>query len=172
MLEHMQWWMEGDAPALRLLPHAFASTPFRRWVYVSTEVALALLGPWKSIRDEVRLSRARADVDTFTSNALMSARLPPSKSVLAQLALLEPGVSEICEIRSRDPKPGVRRFGSFAARNHFVALTYAFRENLETDEDWIRETERYKLAWRTLFPTYHPFSGTSVDDYATNLFLV
>lgn len=131
---------------------------------------MALQGPWSTVRDEVRLSRARQDVDNFISGAMMSARMPPSKDVHAQLALLDPASGEVWEIRSRDPKPGVRIFGRFSERNYFIALTVVFREQLATDDDWSREIERCKREWRVLFPSYNPISGSEVHTYASKLF--
>lgn len=164
-----EWTTEGS---LSLLQPALVSSPRVRWVFATAEVSSALLGPWETIRDEVRLSRARADIDTFINGTLMSARMPPSKSVSAQLALLDPAGDEVWEVRSRDPKPGVRIFGRFAEKDHLIALTRAFREDLQSNDDWLRETERCKRQWKLFFPSYTPFTGSTVHDYGSNLFPV
>ena len=166
----IQAWAETGE--LDLLQPALVSSSRERWVFGSREVRAALLGPWECIENEVRLSRARAAIDTFIGGGWMSARMPPSKSVRAQIALLEPASDKVWEFRSRDPKPGVRIFGHFAEKDHFVALTVAFREQLDTEEDWRREIERCKRQWRTFFSSYKPMSGADVHEYATNLLSV
>lgn len=162
------WVQDGRLVALE---PALPSEPNVRSVFASAEVRSALMGPWATTRIEVRLSSARADVDAFISGSPFGVRMPPSRSVKARLALLDDPSHEVWEIRTRDPKPGVRIFGRFAEGDCFVALTWAFREEVNND-DWTREIERCKREWRTLFPTYNPLSGGDVDAYVTNAFPV
>jgi hypothetical protein len=63
--------------------------------------------------------------------------------------------------------------GLFADCDLFVALTTSGHENLITGQDWRNEREACKAAWRRLFPTYQPLSGTTLHDYiSANIHLV
>ena len=163
------WIASGD------LWHVSPSLPFTpcvRHVFVSEEVRVALQGPWASRELERRFARATAFLDGFTEGLSMSVRFPPSKAVAAQVALLENANEEVWELRIRDPKPGIRLFGRFSERNHFIALTWASRKDLETDDDWIREKERCKREWRRLFPSFPPHTGIEPNDYLSDSFSV
>lgn len=164
-----QWVQSGD---LMLLAPALASTPCIRHIFATKEVSDAVFGPWSDAKIEARLGRARAYLDTFISGDLMSVRMPPSKSVSAQIALLEDAKDQVWEIRVHDPKPGVRIFGRFAEKDVFLALTIGFRENYKTNADWVPAIERCKRTWRTYFPTYTPLSGLQPDDYISKSFSV
>jgi hypothetical protein len=84
------------------------------------------------------------------------------------MARLFPGVDEVWEIRSRDPKPGLRIFGRFAERNVFVALNWSDRTSLgpQGSREWATAIRTCKAEWRKLFATYEPISGMPLDDYA------
>jgi hypothetical protein len=155
-----------------LLTPALESTPCVRRIFATKEVSDAVFGPWANATIEARFGRARAYLDTFISGDLMSVRMPPSKSVSAQIALLEDDKDQVWEIRVRDPKPGVRIFGSFTEKDVFLALTIGFREKYKTDADWVPPIERCKRTWRTYFPTYTPLSGSQPDDYVSKSFSV
>lgn len=129
-------------------------------------------GPWSSRELERRFARAIPALDSFTEGLLWSVRIPPSTSVMAQIALLKDADEEVWELRIRDPKPGLRLFGRFSERDCFIALTWAERENLETDDDWLREKERCKREWRKFFPSFKPHTGSQADDYVSNSFSV
>lgn len=63
-------------------------------------------------------------------------------------------------------------FGMFAAKDLFVAMTAAFKEDLLNETDYPAEIERCKREWRRLFPSYNPSLGDSADAYLSNSFLV
>jgi hypothetical protein len=151
---------------------AVPSTPCGRHVFASQEVRDALVGPWADAGKEDRLGRARALLDAFTEELRISVRMPPSTSRKAQLALLQPRHHEVWEFRAREPNPGVRIFGRFTERNHFVALTYGFREEFKEQSDWDRAIENCKHKWGILFPVHPPHKGNDPGDYLTNAFLV
>ena len=109
-------------------------------------------------------------MDAFSAGQVIGVRLPPSKTVKAQLALLEVAAEEIWEFRIRDTAPQLRVFGRFAEQDLFIALTHAGRDGLETDEDWRREKRRCTREWRRLFPSYNPHTGQTADDYLSNSF--
>lgn len=164
-----QWVATGE---LRYLRPSLPSIQCVRSIFVTEEVEAALIGPWPTTGLERRFGRASATLDAFTEGLRMSVRLPPSKSVLAQIALLEDAEDEVWEIRVSDPRPGVRVFGRFSDRDCFIAMTWSEREKLITDDDWRREKERCKREWRKLFPSFNPHTGTKADDYVSNAFSV
>ena len=157
---------------LVLLIPALPSIQTRRSMFATDEVAGALGGPWKNQDEATKMGRARAYVDTYISGDLMSVRMPPSKSVRAQLAQLEPASEEAWELRIRDPRPGVRLIGRFAEKDVLIALTVAFRDDLDTPAKWSAEIERCKREWRILFPTFPPLSGIEANDYISNIYCV
>lgn len=147
-----------------VLPPALESAPTVRYVIATKEVARDLSS------QSVRFREARAVVDAFTEGLIISARYPPSKSVRAQLALLEPSSDEVWEFRSRKPKPGARVFGRFADVDLFIALGIEFRE--EIDDDFAREKEACRRQWRTYFQSYQPLKGNDLSDYLTSYYAV
>lgn len=84
------------------------------------------------------------------------------------MARVHPVTDEIWDIRSVDPKPGIRTLGSFAEKDTFIALTWEYRENLESSRDWENEIARAKEAWKKLFGSVPPFKGANLDEYLSN----
>ncbi len=166
-----EWEVSGT---LRPLMAAYPIGIGGRCLYVTENVERALLGPWASIEEEDRLSRARSVVDAFINGMTMAVRMPPSRSVRAQLALLDPGDECVWEFRTNAPKYtrvsrfGVRIFGMFMAKDNFIALCIEFKENLLKDDDYMPSREFCKREWRKLFPSYSPNLGSKMDDYISN----
>lgn len=164
-----EWNKSGE---LCLLAPMFPSTERVRWVFVSKELYRAFHGPWVSSDEEKNMMRARATLDAFTSGQRIGVRLPPSKNVAAQLALLEDRRDEVWEFRCRDPNPQMRIFGRFAEQNLFVAFIKKNRDEFKSNDDFQPVMEECKKHWRTLFPTYNPHRGSSAHDYVSNCFPV
>src|SRR5699024_4113055 len=113
------------------------------------------------------LARLRADLDFFTEGGeLAIAEAPFGKSRTSYLARVAPVEDELWDIRSRDPRPGIRVLGAFAERDVFIALVWDHRSTLGGAEsrEWRDFILRGKTAWRTLFETYKPHSGESISD--------
>ena len=159
------WSKDGD---LVVLQPEFEASESGRFVFATKAVWLDLYGTWADPALAVRYARARQVVDAFVSNSLIAARFPPSKSVKAQIALLQPTTEEVWEFRS--PKPGVRVFGRFAEFNVFIATNVELREKI--NDDYTREKEDCKRQWRTFFPTYPPHRGSQLSDYFDNFYEV
>ncbi len=157
-----------------LLP-ALIGTPAVRTVFVSPEVNDVVFGPWNDKKFEGRAGGLRADLDMFTSGMVISVGQDPfKKRKNAYMSPLAPAIDQVWEIRSRDPKPGIRVFGQFSEKDVFVALTWGFRENLggPGSHKWRDTRERCKAEWRKLFSTYSPHTGKSPHDYISNIILV
>lgn len=142
-----------------------------RGVYATQEV-WDMLNDLSDTEAGARHAIARAQVDGFTEGLRMSLRMPPSKNVEAQIALMDERSEEIWEIRARDPRPGIRLFGRFAAKNEFVALTWDYKENCITQEDNERQKDRCKQRWKSLFAELTPFQGENADDYVSKCTVV
>ncbi|MCY3879901.1 MAG: hypothetical protein OXF74_12075 [Rhodobacteraceae bacterium] len=73
-----------------------------------------------------------ADFDSFVEGRIVSVSLidPHNKPTNVYLARLHPAEDEVWEIRSRAPKPGLRVFGRFSAKDCFVALRWRRRKDL------------------------------------------
>lgn len=75
----------------------------------------------------------------------------------------------IFDIRSRDPKPGLRVFGAFSEPDTFVALTWGYRRDLgdSTDGRFRQAVLSAIGAWDRRFPNCHPFYSENLDDHIT-----
>ena len=132
-------------------------------------------GPWSDDKAARRGGRLRADLEMFVDGSVVSiADDPYKKPKAAYMARVDPPRDEVFDIRSRDPKPGVRVLGCFADKDIFVALAWDFRENLggPASREWRDFIERSKAEWRKLFNPYPPHKGATLHDYASNIILV
>ncbi len=140
---------------------------------VSEEIRRIVTPPWTGDVDGMRFARLRADLDAFVSGAHVGiASTPRGKPLTAFLARLAPPSDAVWDIRSRDPRPGIRVLGAFAGRDVFVALVWSFRERLGGVESrqWRDLVERAKADWRTLFPTWPRHQGERDDDFVSSNF--
>jgi hypothetical protein len=157
-----EWERDGS---LVVLKPFLKSTEMVRYVIATKEVNDEICGPWDTRELEIRYSRVRTVIDAFIGGLRIAARWPPSKSIKANLALLDPADEQVWEFRS--PRPGgIRVFGRFANINVFVALGTELRE--EIDDDFTREKEACKRAWRRFYPSYDPLNGQDLADFLTD----
>ncbi len=127
--------------------------------------------PFAENWDGHRLSQFREALDHFTLNGELSvAEDPRKKPNWAYMAQVEPISSRFWDIRSIDPRPGVRAFGGFCERDTFVALTWDYRENLETEEDWKEAVQQCGKVWNDLLSPHPPFQGARLNDYLSENF--
>lgn len=158
----------------RLLP-ALPRIGHVRQMFISDEIRGLFDGPWHIPEWEARCGSLRADLDRFIEGAVIPVAEKPFKGKTSYLKRLVPDSDEVWEIRSRDPKPGIRVFGRFARKDVFVALTWAEREPLlgPSSREWRIARVACKTEWRKLFPAYEPISsGANFHDYLSNFFLV
>lgn len=155
------------------LPHALPGQPMERTMFVSQEVYKAVSGPWKP-SEAHRMSMLRADLDMFTEGKIISvAEDPYKKPKSTYMARVDPPGDQVWDIRSRDPKPGVRVLGCFGETDTFIALVWDYREPLNGpgSREWRDFIERCKAEWRKLFHPYQPHSGSTISDYVSQNFL-
>jgi len=145
-------------------------------MYISQEVRSFLDGPWPDPKQELRANRLRADLEFFIEGRMIAVGWDPyQKEKTAYMARLDPSSDGVWAIRSRDPSPGIRALGCFAARDVFVLLIWSERESLDgpNGPKWKALINVCKSEWRKLFPTYPPISGSDSNGYiSTQFFLV
>jgi len=153
---------------LVLLRPAIPGLRQRRKLYLAKSLHAALTqGPWSNAKDEARWGELRFWCDRFTDGGRIYLReRPRAKNSTADMAQLEPWADEVWEIRSIDPKPSIRVFGSFTDKDVFVGLTWSFRKDLNGygGPKWQRAIQAYKTEWQTLFDC-QPISGGYPSDY-------
>jgi hypothetical protein len=165
--------IEGSLSNGRLirLKQSFPGLIERRKIYASLELALLLKGPWSDTVWEKRWGRAVQQLDEFIdglrSDPRITVRSAPRKKSTCFMSRLDPETDEIWEIRCRDPKPGLRIFGSFVGKDEFVALLALPHECLRDDQDWDALIERYKGEWHRHF-AFQPFRGVYPHDYISD----
>ena len=158
---------------LFVLPPSLAGERVERTMLVNAEVYQAVSGPWAS-SGAYRMGRLRADLDTFTEGKMISiANDPLEKPKSAYMARTDPARDEVWDIRSRDPRPGLRVLGCFGETDTFIALAWSDRESLGAygSREWAAFIRRCKAEWRKLFPTYPPHSGSKISDYVSKNFI-
>jgi hypothetical protein len=144
-------------------------------MYISPELLSLLEGPWADVAQEIRANKLRADLDYFIEGGNIAIGQDPyKKKRTAYMVRLDPAYDEVWQIRSRDPKPGIRVFGRFADRDVFVALTWSERTPLGGPGNlaWIEAINLCKSEWRKLFPAYQPISGSDYNDYLSGGFFL
>jgi hypothetical protein len=147
--------------------------PVNRVLLASESVNRLINGPWESEQEEYRSGRLWADFDRYVEGRLISVSLnsPYQKPRAAYMARLDPPRDDVIEVRSRDPKPGIRVFGCFADKDVYVAINWEHREKLggPQDKEFDREREICKARWRQLFPTYQSINGNQVHEYFADI---
>jgi len=165
--EEIKYWI-GQGRLFQVFPR-LPGSPVNRVLIANEDVNRLVTGPWMDPQEEVRCGRLWADFDRFIEGRLISVSLtdPYSKPKTTYMARLDPLEDDVIEIRSRDPKPGMRVFGRFADKDLFVALNWEYRGNLggPSDKEFDREREICKARWRQLFPTYESIGGRDIDEY-------
>ena len=123
-----------------------------------------------------RVGRLRADFESFVKGEHISLSMTPFEHKTATMGLMAPTADGIWEIRSRDPKPGLRVFGKFPCADTFVALDWEPRsvrfgrkEPLGT-----RFSLEYQLAlletnkrWNIALPDLAPLLEGNYRDYVS-----
>jgi len=154
------------------LKQSFPGLKERRKIYVTKSVEALLKGPWNGNSTwERRWNRAVQQLDEFIDGLVRDPRITVRSASRKKSSCfgsrLDPDSDEIWEIRCRDPRPGLRIFGSFIAKDEFVALLALPHECLSTDDDWNRLITQYKGDWTRHF-TEPPFSGDYPHGYISN----
>jgi hypothetical protein len=105
-------------------------------------------------------------LDAFTCGEYITVGTDPhDKDPDAMMARVDPTAEEVFDFRSFDCRNGIRIFGCFTGTDEFIALTWDFRENLQTPQDWGDAVAECMTEWRKLFGELPPHSGDTIDAY-------
>lgn len=114
-----------------------------RRLYVSGGINDFLGGPWDSQEMDDRSARLLADLAWFIQGGLITVPNEDDNAGNARMDRLQPASEEVWDIRSQDPRPAIRIFGRFAAKDVFVGLTWDWRIDLKD-----RTTREGRRLWR------------------------
>lgn len=124
--------------------------------------------------DRRLIVQLRADLDDFIGGQPITVGGPRHRHAYMKPMVRDKnhrgfGGHEVWEIRSRDPKPGIRVFGRFAQPDVFVATNLEARTMLGAfgSLEWRREIRRCKHAWNAIFGTRQPLVGEEINDYVS-----
>jgi hypothetical protein len=143
------------------------SLPFNqvRPIYMEPNLYARIFGP--SAEETKRMGFLEADLRRFIHGEKITVGHGEEPS-----CFLKPlnNCREVWEIRSRDPKPSLRIFGRFAAKDVFVATNMQHRTILDVirSRAWAVEIRRCITTWTRLFPYLEPHTGTNTHEYVTN----
>ena len=153
---------------LFFLPPKLPGDPMKRQVFVSSEVRDCVMDPLPRNWKGRRRAELRARLDAFTRGEQFSvAERPFKKDPKAMLARTNPPNDEIWSLRSTEPKPGIRCFGAFGDKDLFIALTWAFREDIN---NWTAELARCKGEWMRVFGAVPRLQKGSLNEYISNFY--
>lgn len=163
--------LEQDNRLFRLRP--FVLLPGqreKRKIYVSEEIKAKIQGPWGDKGDEYRSGKVHADLMAFTSKHMMVVARNPRQGGASDMSRLLPPDREVWDIRSVDPKPGIRILGRFAEKDVFIGLTWEIRLYLKNfdSREWRDAIVRCAREWSLLFPAYAPLTGDYFGHYLTD----
>lgn len=154
----------------------FSGDPIARQMFLSPEVSALIEGPWPSAKAEKRCGHLRADLESFVLGREVGVCNRPFEARTATMGLLSPVTNGVWDIRSQEPRPGIRVLGFFAERDVFVALVPASR-SIVTDfiprgplgdrdsREWRSIIREARLQWKALFPNHNPIGGSDIDEY-------
>jgi hypothetical protein len=172
VLEVKDWCDRGQ---LILLQPASGS-PVVRIICLSLNLAAMVFGPWASQTEAVRWTSLRADLDSFVegNKVIAVAKHPFKGGKKSDLKRLHKPNDEVWEFRSRHPRPALRIFGRFAAKDLFIAFRASERREMGGPQSraWRDAIVQCKTDWRNLFPAFNPFTERTLYGYVSNIILV
>lgn len=136
-----------------------------RPIYMARKAYARVFGP--SAEESARMGFLEADLRRFISgDKITVARGREKTCVLKPLS----NVSEVWELRSRDPDPAIRVFGRFADKDVFIATNLEYRNLLFEIRSrfWAVQMGRCQTIWKRLFPYLEPHRGETSHDYVSN----
>lgn len=123
-----------------------------------------------------RVGRLQADFESFVKGDHISLSMTPFEHKTAFMGLMDPIKDGTWEIRSRDPKPGLRIFGKFPCADAFVALHWEPRSVRFGRRKPLgdRHSLQYQLAlietntrWSVALPGLAPLVEGNYRDYVS-----
>lgn len=160
----------------RLFPFTLAGADPARWIFMSEDINKLFIGPWESQERKNRCVDLSVDFERFVSGGMITVARRSRKAKNAYMSQLEKPFERAWDIRSTNPRPGIRVLGRFAGQNVFVALNWEFRELLGEygSDEWNFVINKCKANWRQLFHPYDPIgddqriSEENINDYISS----
>jgi hypothetical protein len=90
----------------------------------------------------------------------------------AELARVGPVEANVWDFRVHDPYDGVRCFGRFAGKDAFVALTWAWREDIRDEQNWSAQRDECIETWVDLLKYSDPHNGSKIDEFLSQPFSI
>lgn len=151
----------GGGSLYYLRPY-LASDRICRHIFITPDLKRFILGPWDNVDDEIRGNKLYGDLEVFIKGEIVQvSRLARRKPPNTYMSPTSPRTDEIFSIRSTNPKPQIRVIGAFSEPDHFVALSYEFRDQI----NWDDEIEYCIGKWRSLLAPFPRHSGEFPNDY-------
>lgn len=148
--------------------HFFDAISDRRHLVVSSAVRSAVTLPFPE-GEKDRHAEFLDTLDLWTEEGIFSVSEKPDdhpKDTL--LARTAPTAAGIWDIRCVDVDHGIRCLGAFAGKNIFVALIWAYREEIPCFDDFVIDC---RAEWDRLFYPLPPYSGATLNDYLTSFYV-
>lgn len=146
-----------------------------RPIYASIEIERLLYGEKQDQDWKNRIAALGADFDRYLDGNVIHAALsdpnkPYARKQLSLVRQLWPASGEVWEIRNRNMKPTIRIFGRFAAKDWFIALTWATRPELKepASPHWKQAIADCSTKWDELFNKHPPLTRVNLHDYISN----
>ena len=141
-------------------------------------VSSALSSICSAATSESRIGRLLANLQDVVTGGHVTLSFQPFKHKNATFGILYPAVEATWELRSRDPKPGLRVFGRFADWDTFVAVDWWPRskplEGFAKQPLGDRNSAEYRAAqmaveqfWNAHLAAVTPVSGDKCSDYVS-----
>lgn len=150
----------------------FPGDPIVRTVLVSS----ALNAIFASAAAEGRIARLLANLQDVAAGGDVTLSFEPFRHKNATFGILDPPAEATWELRSRDPKPGLRVFGRFADADTFIGVDWWPRskplEGFDKEPLGDRHSMEYLFAqiaveqfWKEHLASITPVSGDNCSDY-------
>jgi hypothetical protein len=143
--------------------------PCERTLLISAEINEEFdEGTWECSSLAHRYAQLSADFDRYvTGDTIPVGMAPYDKGDNAFIARISPPEYGIWAIRSVAPKPAIRVFGAFYAKDVFVALITRRRADLGGPEsrEWAQAREAAIDKWNNIFLRKKRLLGDNLDDF-------
>jgi len=116
------------------LPKLYVNDQRVRCILLTPSVAGAVIGEGGGLPSDERLAQFRGNLDGFAMGEHITIASDPfEKWPQADLAPVHPIDCHLWNFRVLEPERGIRCSGFFAARDTFIAVSWEYREDIETE---------------------------------------
>lgn len=168
--ERIDELVKGNA----LIPFRLEGVKARRALFMTHEMQRVMSNPVSSVNFFQQKAEIISFFERWVGGGLIAIRLT-QEGKDAELARLMPPPEEIWEIRLLAPRPQVRVFGRFAARDMLVVTAAHNRDQLgsatsrtgKRNQSWLRAMYDCERDWNRIFGGAEPLRGYAIGDYVS-----